>query len=113
MRTIPEHNGQVTEKPAYRIDVGIHDPLMGGAAATPLKPCGVPITLPDPSFPRYPALRGDVEPDARFLPNEGNPYRTRVTPFMVRRALCGWLYPLHPLAGRAGRMPSAHRLPVY
>jgi len=49
--------------------------------------------LPDPVFPRYPEKFGNVEPDPKFLPREGNPYRTRVTPFMIARALKGWLVP--------------------
>jgi MoaA/NifB/PqqE/SkfB family radical SAM enzyme len=44
-------------------------------------------------FPRFPEKAGDVEPDAKFLPRNGNPYRARVTGEMVRRALRGWLYP--------------------
>ena len=49
--------------------------------------------LPDPVFPRYPEKCGDVEPDPKFLPRDGNPYRTRVTAAMVARALRGWLVP--------------------
>ncbi len=49
--------------------------------------------LPVPFFPRYPEKFGDVEPDPKFLPRNGNPYRTRVTVPMVGRALRGWLYP--------------------
>jgi MoaA/NifB/PqqE/SkfB family radical SAM enzyme len=66
---------------------------MGGPPVARLKPRGTPLALLDPCFPQRPELRGDVEPDTRFLPKDGNPYRTRVTPFMVRRALRGWLYP--------------------
>lgn len=88
-----QHRAHVEEEPGYRIDVGIHDLLMGGPLVAPLKPRGRPTPLPNPGFPRHPELRGDVEPNARFLPKDGNPYRTRVTPSMVRRALRGWLYP--------------------
>jgi MoaA/NifB/PqqE/SkfB family radical SAM enzyme len=66
---------------------------MGGPKPAPLLPRGAPLNLPDPVFPRFPEMSGDVEPDARFLPRNGSPYRTRVTPFMVRRALRGWLTP--------------------
>jgi MoaA/NifB/PqqE/SkfB family radical SAM enzyme len=49
--------------------------------------------LPVPVFPRYPEKYGDVEPDPKYLPRNGNPYRTRVTAPIVARALRGWLYP--------------------
>jgi MoaA/NifB/PqqE/SkfB family radical SAM enzyme len=50
-------------------------------------------SLPEPVFPLYPDKCGDVPPDPRSVPANGSPYRTRVTPFMVRRAMRGWLYP--------------------
>lgn len=56
--------------------------------------------LPDPVFPRYPEKYGDVEPDPKFRPTDGNPYRTRVTVPMIARALRGWLVKpgnFHPL----------------
>jgi MoaA/NifB/PqqE/SkfB family radical SAM enzyme len=56
-------------------------------------PAEVGPTLPDPIFPRYPEKYGDLEPDPKFLPHNGNPYRTRVTMPMVTRALRGWLVP--------------------
>jgi sulfatase maturation enzyme AslB (radical SAM superfamily) len=52
-----------------------------------------PQNLPDPVFPRFPEKLGDVEPDLKFLPHGDNPYRSRVTTAMIRRALRGWLYP--------------------
>jgi MoaA/NifB/PqqE/SkfB family radical SAM enzyme len=63
-----------------------------------VKPSPVPgrhrlLSLPVPVFPRYPEKCGDVEPDPKFLPRDGNPYRTRVTVPIVARALRGWLYP--------------------
>jgi MoaA/NifB/PqqE/SkfB family radical SAM enzyme len=66
---------------------------MRGPRPAPLAPRGKPLTLPDPVFPQFPDRLGEVEPDPKFLPKRGNPYRTRVTPFMIRRALRGWLYP--------------------
>jgi MoaA/NifB/PqqE/SkfB family radical SAM enzyme len=77
----------------FRVDVQLHDVLMGGTKRPGLIPNGEPMTLPEPVFPQYPALAGNVEPDPRYLPRNGNPYRTRVTPFMVYRALRGWLVP--------------------
>jgi sulfatase maturation enzyme AslB (radical SAM superfamily) len=49
--------------------------------------------LPDPVFPQYPEFLGDLELDSRYVPSNGNPYCMRITPFILRRALPGWLYP--------------------
>ena len=51
------------------------------------------VGLPVPEFPRHPEKYGDVEPDPKFLPRNGNPYRTRVTLPMIARALKGWFVP--------------------
>ena len=67
-------------------------PALGGAK---------PVALPEPVYPRYPEKQGLVEPDPKFLPRNGNPYRTRVTAPMVARALRGWLVPY--LASRVTR----------
>ena len=56
-------------------------------------PADTLLTLPVPTYPRYPEKCGDVEPDPAFLPGDGYAYRTRVTPTMVARALRGWLVP--------------------
>lgn len=77
----------------FRVDVTTHQLLVGDRKRPTLLPQGPPLTLPEAVFPRFPEKAGDVEPDAKFLPFDGNPYRTRVTPAMVRRALRGWLYP--------------------
>ena len=34
-----------------------------------------------------------MEPDPKFLPRKGNPYRTRATVPIIARALRGWLVP--------------------
>jgi MoaA/NifB/PqqE/SkfB family radical SAM enzyme len=86
---------QVTEpgpRP-FRVDVGTHELLMRSPKRGPLLPEGEPLSLPEPVFPQYPEKLGDVEPERRYLPRNGNPYRSRATPFLVRRALRGWLYP--------------------
>jgi len=62
-------------------------------------------TLPEPQFPRYPERAGDVEPDPKYLPRDGSPYRERVSFTMVNKALRGWLYPFvrsHVRTPRAG-----------
>ncbi len=77
----------------FRFDVQLHDILMGGDKRPGLIPDGVPQTLPEPVFPQYPEKLGDVEPAPEFLPNNGGPYRTRVTLPMIRRGVRGWLVP--------------------
>ncbi len=77
----------------FRIDVATHELLRRAPRSAPLVPLGEPLSLPDPVFPRYPEKLGDVEPDPKFLPKPGNPYRTRVTAPMVLRAMRGWLVP--------------------
>jgi len=89
---IEQRESVTATKSTVRIDAATHDLLMRGNR-DPLAPPGQPLTLPEPVFPQYPELLGDVEPDPKFLPKKGNPYRTRVTPFIIRRALRGWLYP--------------------
>jgi MoaA/NifB/PqqE/SkfB family radical SAM enzyme len=65
-----------------------------GAGSPPEIPSTTPPqSLPVPPFPRRPDKCGDVEPDPKILPRNGNPYRTSVTVPMIRRALRGWLYP--------------------
>lgn len=78
---------------SFRVDVATHDLLMKGERPEPLAPGPVPITLPEPVFPRFPEKAGDVQPDPKKLPSGDSPYRTRISPFMIRRALRGWLFP--------------------
>jgi MoaA/NifB/PqqE/SkfB family radical SAM enzyme len=77
----------------YRLDVRFHDTLMQGPKSITLLPTGEPWRLPEPVFPQHPELRGDVMPNPKYLPSNGKLYRTRITPFILRRALRGWLYP--------------------
>lgn len=78
---------------SFRVNVALRELLMQGSRPPSLAPRGKPRSLPEPVFPRYPKKLGDVEPAPEFLPKNGNPYRTRVTIPMIRRALRGWLYP--------------------
>ena len=67
---------------------------MLGTATSPRKAwTAAPLSLPVPPFPRHPEKCGNVEPDPKLLPRNGNPYRTSVTLPMIRRAMRGWLYP--------------------
>ena len=77
----------------FRVDVSTHDLLTGGTKPAPVAPRGEPLVFPEPVFPQFADKLGDVEPDPKFLPTNGSPYRTRVTPYMIRRGLRGWLYP--------------------
>lgn len=70
-----------------------HELPILGAKPTPAPDRVELLRLPVPVFPRYPEKCRNVEPDPKYLPRDGNPYRTHVTVPMVARALRGWLYP--------------------
>lgn len=92
---MPEQSKQsgAPREPSFRIDAQVRDALMRAPKpATPL-PKRELLTLPEPLFPQYPEKLGDVDPDPRLLPSKEKPYRSRVNPFIVRRAMRGWLYP--------------------
>jgi MoaA/NifB/PqqE/SkfB family radical SAM enzyme len=87
-----EEQTSASRETHFRLDVRTHDSLAHGSGPTPV-PKSDALELPEPVFPQHPQMLGDVEPDPKYLPSDGNPYRIRVTPFIVRRALRGWLYP--------------------
>jgi len=66
-------------------------PVLGTATAPRKALTAAPLSLPVPPFPRHPE-KWNVEPDPKFLPRDGNPYRTSVTLPMIRRAMRGRLY---------------------
>src|SRR5690242_2957662 len=68
-------------------------PILGADGSRRIPSAAPPLSLPVPVFPRHPEKCGNVEPDPKHLPREGNPYRTRVTAPIVARALRGWLVP--------------------
>jgi len=72
----------------------------------------VELTVPEPPYPQFPEKCGDIEPDPKYLPQDGNPCRTGVTVPMVSRALKGWLVP-YLLTPAPGRLSPGHRLPVH
>ncbi len=87
---VPERN----DRPAsFRVDVTTHELLSGSPRPRPLAPKPNPLSFPEPVFPRFPEKLGDVPPDPRAILKNGSPYRSRVSPFVIRRALRGWLYP--------------------
>ena len=77
----------------FRVDEDVHRMLMGGEKRAPVDSREGLLRLPAPVFPQYPEKLGDVEPNPKYLPKNGNPYRTRVPSQMVNRVLRGWLYP--------------------
>lgn len=93
METQIQPDAKSIKQGEYRLDMAIHDRIMGGQRPPGLTPAGAPQTLPEPVFPQFPERMGDVEPDPKYLPRNGNPYRTRVTAPMVVKALNGWLTP--------------------
>jgi MoaA/NifB/PqqE/SkfB family radical SAM enzyme len=79
---------------AHNGRVALHElTILREGGAPEVSPAAAPLRLPLPPFPRYPEKMGYVEPDPKFLPHDGNPYRTRVTAPMIARALKGWLVP--------------------
>ncbi len=80
------------KEPRYRIETQIHDSLTQGSKPAALFPDESPA-LPEPVYPQRPELCGDVDPNPKYLPSGGNPYRTRINPFILKRGLRGWLYP--------------------
>jgi len=68
-------------------------PILGTGASPKIPSTAAPLSLPVPPYPRQPEKCGNVEPDPRLMPRNGNHYRTSVTLPMIRRALRGWLYP--------------------
>jgi MoaA/NifB/PqqE/SkfB family radical SAM enzyme len=81
------------EEAHYRIDSQIHDSLMHGPKPATPSPMRSTLGLPEPVYPQRPGLCGEVAPNPKYLPSDGNPYRTRINPFILRRAFRGWLYP--------------------
>ncbi len=67
--------------------------LQASSPRAALKAADTPLTLPDPVFPRYPDKVGDVAPPAKYLPQPGHHYRTRVGREAILKSFRGWLYP--------------------
>jgi MoaA/NifB/PqqE/SkfB family radical SAM enzyme len=86
-KSFPPHEAR------FRLDARIHDSLMRASGQNTQLCNDAGLTLPDPIFPQHPELKGDAAPDRKYLPSNGNPYCTRISPFALNRALRGWLYP--------------------
>jgi MoaA/NifB/PqqE/SkfB family radical SAM enzyme len=90
----PERIQTEEERPRlYRLDPSLHTELTQGSGRHMVCRPSAELQLPEPPYPRFPEKCGNVEPDPKFLPKDGNPYRTRVTFPMVTRAMRGWLVP--------------------
>jgi len=50
---------------------------MYGPKQKKLLPKSTPFTLPKPVFPQHPEKLGHVEPDPKYVPSDGKPYRKR------------------------------------
>jgi sulfatase maturation enzyme AslB (radical SAM superfamily) len=91
-----EHLQSDKEQPAvykHRLKTSLHEALTKTPARRTAEGAVAKLRLPEPPYPRFPEKCGNVEPDPKYLPRNGNPYRTRVTIPMVSRAFSGWLVP--------------------
>lgn len=79
--------------PAHRLDVQLHDFLMGNAPAArpPYHPPG-DLRLPAPVFPRFPELLESSDEDLQTPPWSVPPPRHWTVP-QIYRGLRGWLFP--------------------
>ena len=78
------------EQQPVRLDVPLRDFLAASqnAKRTTLPPAEKPLGLPEPVFPQYPELVGDVGPDP--LPP---PRRRHWTPSQIYKTMRGWMFP--------------------
>ena len=77
---------------AQAVRFALHELPIPGAADSLRKSLKIAShRLPITPFPGYPEKCGDVEPDPRLLPRDGNFYQSSVTFPTIRRALRGWL----------------------
>ena len=92
---MPENEIEPSARPEgrFRLEARMHGSLMKGSSHGAPAPAKIGLTLPEPVFPQFPALRGNVDPDPKYLPSKDHPYYSRITPFILSRALRGWLYP--------------------
>jgi MoaA/NifB/PqqE/SkfB family radical SAM enzyme len=92
---MPDEEAPFAEKKdlSYRLDAEVHSSPTRNPELETNSPETEMTFLPEPIFPQFPQLLGDVEPEKKFLPSNGSHYRTRITPAMLRRAFRGWLYP--------------------
>jgi MoaA/NifB/PqqE/SkfB family radical SAM enzyme len=72
----------------HRLDVPLHNLLTSGSQRTKLRALEKPLALPEPVFPQYPELAGDVGPDP--LPP---PVKRRYTGGQIYKSMRGWMFP--------------------
>jgi len=80
-----------TPPPAHRLDVSLHDFLMGNTAAAP-KYQPPPVTLPEPVFPQHPDILATSAEDLNTPPHPVPPER-HWTNAQIYRTFKGWLFP--------------------
>jgi len=87
----PERVQNEPERPRlYRLDPSLHTELTQASGRAIISRR---LTPPEPYYPRFPERCGTVEPDAKFLTKDGNPYPTRVTLPTATVVMRGWLVP--------------------
>lgn len=72
----------------HRLDVPLHSLLTSAPARSKLRVLENPVGLPEPVFPQYPELVGDVGPDP--LPP---PAQRHWTPPQIYKTMRGWMFP--------------------
>ena len=68
-------------------------PVLGTATSPRKAWTAAPLSLPVPPFPRHPEKCGNVEPDPKLLPRDGNPLPDERYPADDPPAMRGWLFP--------------------
>src|SRR5437762_9351501 len=72
----------------HRLDIPLHNLLTSGVQRTKLRALEQPLGLPEPIFPQYPDLVGDVGPEPLSPPSK-RPY----TGGQIYKAMRGWMFP--------------------
>jgi MoaA/NifB/PqqE/SkfB family radical SAM enzyme len=88
-----ETQTEETRPARFRIKESVQESLTQASVPQHDVRPAVELTLPDPIYPHFPEKRGNVEPDPKYLPKDGSPYRTRVSFSMISRAMRGWAAP--------------------
>jgi len=81
-----------TTPPPARLDVTLHQFLMGAHSATPRYQPPAGLSLPAPPYPRFPALAATAGEDLNSPPHRTPPERHWTIP-QIYRGLRGWMFP--------------------
>jgi len=88
---MPE-TGSPSPPPSHRLDVSLHELLMGSPPAQPRYHAPPGLKLPEPIFPRYPELLASAAEDLHSPPYPQPPPRHWTAP-QIYRAMRGWMFP--------------------